>query len=310
MKKKILYGISTLVVCFMLTGCCVSHEWKEATCTEPKTCSKCGKTEGEPLGHTWVEATCAEPKTCSACGATEGDALAHTWVDATCAEAKHCSVCGETEGEPLDHKLTEANYQQAATCEVCGETVGEPLTPAFVEHNVKGQFMELGKTYDYVTACDKDSDFKTIGQATIADYQTFASDDTHEAKEGYEWKIVETQIIFSDDNAKKYGIGACDSDDDYYDIVGYNESSVSDENGKTFTVNWNGQDYTECRLIIKGGFSNGNEESSVLTITKEYLIPVDYDGIVVGLYDCSLPWDGGQYIYDIANDDTLFFRLD
>lgn len=40
----------------------MSHEWKEATCAEPKTCAKCGETEGEALGHTWVEATCEEPK--------------------------------------------------------------------------------------------------------------------------------------------------------------------------------------------------------------------------------------------------------
>ncbi|MCM1047208.1 MAG: hypothetical protein NC433_02135 [Clostridiales bacterium] len=48
------------------------HEWAEATCTEPKTCSKCGETEGQALGHTWMEATFAAPKTCSVCGETEG----------------------------------------------------------------------------------------------------------------------------------------------------------------------------------------------------------------------------------------------
>ncbi|MCM1267477.1 MAG: hypothetical protein NC302_06190 [Bacteroidales bacterium] len=48
------------------------HEWADATCTAPKTCSKCGATEGEALGHTWVDATFAAPKTCSVCGETEG----------------------------------------------------------------------------------------------------------------------------------------------------------------------------------------------------------------------------------------------
>lgn len=32
-------------------GCSCNHEWKEATCTEPKICEKCDKTEGEALGH-------------------------------------------------------------------------------------------------------------------------------------------------------------------------------------------------------------------------------------------------------------------
>lgn len=309
MNRKIKYFIGTLSVCFMLTGCCMSHEWKEATCTEPKTCAKCGKTEGEALGHTWVEATCAETKHCSVCGETEGEPLAHTWVEATCKEAKHCSVCGETEGNPLEHTLTEANYQQAATCEVCGETVGEPLTPAFVEHNVKGQFMELGKTYDYVTSCWKDKNVETVGRATITDYQTFASDDTHEAKEGYEWKTVELQIVFSDDNAWNYGIDVEDCDIDYYDIVGHDESSVDDENGTSFTASWNGQNYTECRLISNGSFSGWEDQTDILTINKEFLIPVGYDGILVGIYDASMR-EGGQYIYDVANDDTLFFCLD
>lgn len=310
MKKKILYGIITLVVCFMLTGCCVSHEWKEATCTEPKTCSKCGKTEGEPLGHTWVDATCAEPKHCSVCGETEGNALEHTWIDATCAEAKHCSVCGETEGVPLEHKLTEANYQQAATCEVCGETVGEVLNPAFEEYNIKGQFMELGKTYDYVLCCCDDDNYKTTGKATVADYQTFASDDTHEAKEGYEWKTVTLQVTFSDENARKYGVSLGLCSEDYYNLIGFNDSLVYDDNDVgTFTVNWNGQYYTECKEIYE---ENGGWEDHILTITvtHEYLLPVGYDGMVVGLYDRTISYEDGMYIYDVANGDTLFFRLD
>lgn len=40
-----------LLVCFLLTTCTCAHKWKEATCTETKTCVYCGMTEGEPLGH-------------------------------------------------------------------------------------------------------------------------------------------------------------------------------------------------------------------------------------------------------------------
>ena len=32
------------------------HEWKEATCLEPKTCGSCGETEGTALGHGATEA--------------------------------------------------------------------------------------------------------------------------------------------------------------------------------------------------------------------------------------------------------------
>lgn len=53
----------------------LGHDWKDATCTEPKTCARCGVTEGKALGHDWKEATAAEPKTCTRCGTTEGDSI-------------------------------------------------------------------------------------------------------------------------------------------------------------------------------------------------------------------------------------------
>ena len=56
----------------------IPHTWVDATCDTPKTCSVCGKIEGEALGHTWVDATTEAPKTCSVCGKTEGDKLPET----------------------------------------------------------------------------------------------------------------------------------------------------------------------------------------------------------------------------------------
>ena len=103
------------------------HDWIDATCTEPKTCSVCGETEGEPLGHKWEDATCTEPKTCSACGEIEGSPLGHQWILATCTEPKYCSVCKETDGQALGHKWDDATCTEPKTCSVCGETDGEPL---------------------------------------------------------------------------------------------------------------------------------------------------------------------------------------
>lgn len=82
-----------------------SHKlWANATCTSPRICKSCGKTEGEPLGHEWEEATCTTPKTCQRCGETKGKPLGHqpgSWtkevdyVDATSKEIQECDRCGE-----------------------------------------------------------------------------------------------------------------------------------------------------------------------------------------------------------------------
>ena len=109
MKKKLIYGLTCISISILLTGCHMKHEWVEATCTEPRTCSIGGETQGEALGHEWVEATCTQPKTCSVCGETEGDALGHEWVEATYDAPKTCSLCGLTEGEPLPQPYADAN---------------------------------------------------------------------------------------------------------------------------------------------------------------------------------------------------------
>lgn len=126
--KKLLIIALALVMLLALTGCFCQHEWVEADCVNPKTCTKCEETEGAPLGHTWAAATCVEPKTCETCGETEGDALGHTLSEATCTETPTCSVCGETVGEALGHTWVDATYEAPKTCSVCGETEGEPLS--------------------------------------------------------------------------------------------------------------------------------------------------------------------------------------
>ena len=108
----------------------LGHDWDDATCTAPKTCSVCGETEGEALGHEWDDATCTAAKTCSVCGETEGEALGHEWDDATCTAPKTCSVCGETEGEALGHDWDDATCTAPKTCSVCGETEG-----SVIDHN-------------------------------------------------------------------------------------------------------------------------------------------------------------------------------
>ena len=133
------------------------HTWTAASCTEPRTCSACGTTDGEALGHDWsdwtvtTEATCTEKgektRSCQreGCDAVETEEIAakgHTEVidaavEPTCTkpgktEGKHCSVCNEvlvaqTEVPAKGHTWTAASCTEPRTCSVCGATDGEAL---------------------------------------------------------------------------------------------------------------------------------------------------------------------------------------
>lgn len=119
MKKKLTLAL-TIAIGLALTACGHEHSWTEATCTEPKTCSECGATEGEPLGHKWSDPDCTNDQRCSVCGEVGEKALGHTWVDATCNDPKHCSVCGQVNGDSLGHKVEEWEIIEESTCSKSG----------------------------------------------------------------------------------------------------------------------------------------------------------------------------------------------
>ena len=121
MKKYILLSIVLILSAQLLTGCSCEHQWIDATCNQPMTCSLCGASEGEPLVHIWTEATCTASRMCTLCSATEGDPLGHSWTDATCIAPRTCTLCAATEGNPLPHTPGEteisADYVRAVQIE-------------------------------------------------------------------------------------------------------------------------------------------------------------------------------------------------
>lgn len=305
MKKRLLIAAAFLLCASLLTGCQCAHEWGEADCTTPKTCTVCGETEGEVLKHTWAEATCFAPKTCTVCGETEGESLKHTWEEATCSAPKTCTACGEAEGEALAHEWVDANYQAPQTCSVCGATEGEPLTASFTKHGLSVLPVDTTKEYSYITSYTNNPSQKTTVAVTLSDYSRFASDETHEAAEGYEWITLTTTMRF-DETAGAQGVNIRTTNENYYDIEGFDGSGYVVSDGVYgFTVNYNGTDYGECRYTT-ANMHFGNSGGS---FTVYFRVPVGYDGVVVGLRDAGVEWGAGQYIYDIADENTLFFRL-
>lgn len=121
-KKKwgivLLASVALFLLYVAIPSAHCEHEWQAATCTSPKTCKLCGKTEGEAIGtdHEWVDATCTTPKTCSVCGITEGEVLAHVtgpWdvgepdlITGIAVSTKKCKLCGKI----IDREYTALKY--------------------------------------------------------------------------------------------------------------------------------------------------------------------------------------------------------
>ena len=284
MKKEMgkwLCSMSALAVCVMLTGCGHEHTWADATCTEPKTCSECGETEGEVLEHTWVEATCAEPK--------------------------HCSVCGETEGEALEHTWTEATYWEAKTCSECGATEGEPVTPSFVEHGVSVMDVTVGAEYDYVMTCVNDTSKETLGKLTITDYQVADTYEGYETPEGYEWRILKASVWVGDENANNYAVSFRVSWGNYYDSDFEEEFGEGAED--VYTINYLGEEYTECLNVpaVKwnGWVDCGDHYENTSEDTYAFRVPKGYDGKVISFGKDN----GSKNFNEFLDEDSLVFRL-
>ncbi len=109
-----------------------NHQWIEATCTEPKTCSLCQEVKGIANGHTEVVDLAVTP-TCTQTGLTEGKhcsvcdkiltsqtvipASKHDWGNPTCVTPMSCCVCFEVDpnSEPIGHRFVQG------ACVICGE---------------------------------------------------------------------------------------------------------------------------------------------------------------------------------------------
>ena len=107
----------------------LSHDWAEATCTQPKTCKNCGTTSGSALDHSWKAATCTAPKTCSRCGITSGNALGHNWQAATCTKPETCANCGVTNGDVVHSYGHKYDYK----CDICGKIRTVDMTRPMVD---------------------------------------------------------------------------------------------------------------------------------------------------------------------------------
>ena len=74
MKKTILIMAMAFILCLTMAGCF----WSSVECVHvydnncDAICNECGEARDQQA-HQWKDATCTNPKTCTDCGHTEGE---------------------------------------------------------------------------------------------------------------------------------------------------------------------------------------------------------------------------------------------
>lgn len=279
MKKA--FALFLILSLFLLSGCGHEHSWQEASCTQPRTCTECGETEGEALGHSPTEATVWEPSVCSLCGEVLGEKLAPAFEQHNIEVMDIADVPTEFfDGAPSQNPETGYLYL-------------EPLLMFYTGNNSRNAVVP--------------------GYLRLIDYSIIESDENHEALEGYEWRIANFEVIFPDMYS---GYQLAISDEDFYDIEGHDDSAQ----GSHYTVTWQGENYDGCIRIIKftnepdytmpvtGGFAS-NLIFLSKGVTVAFRVPVGYDGSVVCFRNSMYSFEPGQYIYDVMTPDDIFIRL-
>lgn len=142
-------------------------------------CSECSQYKDEPinpLGHDWKEATCTAPKTCKRCQATEGEPIEHSFGDYISDENGHwkqCSECGTDDTCPLgDYEFTFALPEGCTDVTVGFRFAGDGTELAFTAKDdlytakVSASDLESGTMTVYASAKLKDG-FVITGEKEV-----------------------------------------------------------------------------------------------------------------------------------------------
>jgi len=183
--------------------------------------------------------------------------------------------------------------------------------PSFEVHDVKGTWMEIGKSYDYKTITCGDEKYDAYGTVIPLSYEITSSYDDILADEDYEWRVLKLVCWFDlNDNGWYYGCDIGTACEDYYDCELHDNTSVDwieNSDYRQYTVRYQGTEQNTYESI-KYEWTKFMKTNQCY-ITDAVMVPKGYDGCVLGLYDRTLEWRDGMYFYDVADDNSLLFRL-
>jgi len=259
--KHIVKFVFMAVFLFMLSGCGCEHEWADANCTAPRTCSLCSATEGDALGHSWQDATCTAPKTCSACQLTEGNPTEHQWQEATTEAPETCILCNQTTGSKLetDPRFTTKSTKDLHGTWICDVMMTDEMMGLVNFGGLECQMqLTFGKTGEMTVSLDAKDEglvmqkLKTYTINTL--YETFGAQGM--SKADVDKMMLDTYgmsvVAYVDDALKDYDLDAmfafAKAEQVYY--VDGNKIYTAEDwksvfEGAAFTLNGN-------QLIIEG----------------------------------------------------------
>ena len=183
------------------------------------------------------------------------------------------------------------------------------LQRGFEEYGIQCN-AEPGVEYDYVTCAYADENTTVRGKAMF-DYTTFEADDTHEMKEGYEWKRVVVTVEFDGWTAATIGCRASILYDlDYYTFSNRPLNKVSDHDvaERKQTIRMQDEDFEITTRYGEPQRFLGDDEKVRITFVYECHVPAGYDGITVALCNASNQHNGEREL-DRIDEDSLIFRL-
>jgi len=231
------------------------------------------------------------------------------------------AACGGGSSAPppepeCEHIWSEANYQEPMICAECGETEGGPLTPAFA--SLGNTIRPHGSAHTYKTVTFQDPSIDNVGEVTVTDYYIIEGDDTHEAKEGYEWRIAHVSVVFDDGDVNWDGVRIRTCLYDYY--TGFFEETIDDftEANETrlpttiHTVSYYGEDYEiESKSELqRNEWVMTTHYTFYWDIVVSYHVPVGYDGIMFGFYNAgNFGGEESKPPLELVDSDAVFFRL-
>lgn len=152
-----------LVITFELAKEECEHQWKDATCTEPKTCELCFATEGEALGHDWnvTYKWSDDGKACTATATCKNDAN-HT-------ETAEATVTSEVEKDPTCTESGITKYTATFTADWAETQTNSKADIEALGHDweVSYEWAEDGLSCTATRTCKNDQNHTESARATV-----------------------------------------------------------------------------------------------------------------------------------------------